>query len=237
MCVCVFRSSVTLWSFRGWPCVPSLAACQNSNATRKAWATVRVTACACGREGEREWDREKEQENKMKVSYTHPRHDLKKNKKGTESTHKKFLTRRTKGRRNIWAPWQVVSVTRRIRGLLARTKLARGRKGRECPTRSANLQGWLPSPSSCPHPPPLFWLKTWTFYMSTSKLWLKLKMRMFYSLFLQHTASAWTDFQRLPEGKKKKNPIHGGSVRPQRESVATMCCVIFFSLTWGIYYI
>lgn len=30
-----------------WPCIPSFAACQNSNATLKAWATVKVTAWAC----------------------------------------------------------------------------------------------------------------------------------------------------------------------------------------------
>lgn len=52
---------------------------------------------------------------------------------------KRYL-KRQKG--NSWSPWRVVYVTGRIRSLLAKTKLVRGRKRREWFTHSTNLQGW-----------------------------------------------------------------------------------------------
>lgn len=94
--------------------LPSLAACQNSNATRKAWATVKVTAWAWQKS-----DREINTRRKRTAAV----------KTGSDCRHTGVHTRTLS--RTLAISAIMCLRDRRIRDLSARTKRLRGRKRRE----------------------------------------------------------------------------------------------------------
>lgn len=160
-----------------------------------------------GSQRDNEWDRGIKWKNETKMSNTHMHliHGMETQegqgvmtvlKTGTDHIHvKEFLHRHLKRRkRNLWAPWQVVYVTGRIRGLLARTKLVRGRKRREWHTHSGNLQGWRECQRGMTTSPPFtfslpVFLLTWYLYncMHTSTVWLKVAARLFSGFFVAYS--------------------------------------------------
>ena len=147
----------------------------------------------------------------------------------TTNTRSSSITDTWKRRkRNPWAPWQVVYVTGRIRGLLARTKLVRGRKRREWLTRSENLQGWRECQRGMTTSPPFMFslhICLLTEYldicMHTSKMWLKVRLRLFSGLFVAYCIRI-KRFLQIAMGKNGTEYLNAKSCTIKK-SVAYIC--------------